>query len=122
MPRKITSNIKKTNGDAAERIAEHFLTQQGYVLLERNFNSKVGEIDLIMRSGHTYVFVEVRYRANSSRGSASESVTHYKYQRCLKTAQYWLMKNNLANSQFQIDVVAIDGRLRADNITWLAAV
>lgn len=122
MPRKIISNIQKTNGDAAERIAAQFLSKQGYTLLERNFQCRAGEIDLIMRHGRTYVFVEVRYRTNRSRGSASESVTQYKYQRCLKTAQYWLMKHNLSSSQYQIDVVAIDGRLKEDNITWLAAV
>lgn len=110
------------NGAMAERIAEHYLCKHGYIFIDRNFHSKVGEIDLIMRNGHTYVFVEVRYRANGSRGNASESITHYKYQRCLKTAQYWLLKNNLANSQYQIDVIAIDGRLREENITWLIAV
>lgn len=122
MRKKITSNLKNTNGAIAERIAENFLVSKGYELLERNFSSRAGEIDLIMRHRHMYVFVEVRYRANATRGSASESITQYKYQRCLKTAQYWLMKHQLEHSQYQIDVVAIDGRLTEDNITWLPAI
>lgn len=115
-PRKISDGIK------AERIAERFLCRHGYRLIERNFHSRVGEVDLIMRWQDVYVFVEVRYRATTSRGNASESITPSKYQRCLKTAQYWLMKNKLLNSQYQIDVIAIDGSLMIHNITWLQAV
>ncbi|SBS27302.1 hypothetical protein MAQ5080_00777 [Marinomonas aquimarina] len=123
MLRKVISPRKKLNdGAAAEQLAERYLVEQGYQCIARNFHSRVGEVDLIMRHGNTIVFVEVRYRANTSRGTASESVTKHKYLRCLKTAEYWLTKNNLQNSQYQIDVIAIDGQLSVDNLHWLQAV
>lgn len=124
MLKRVISRNRKTssNGEKAERLAEHFLTLQGYQPIARNFHSRVGEVDLIMRHQSTYVFVEVRYRADSSRGSASESITQNKYRRVLKTAEYWLIKNNLQHSQYQIDVIAIDGSLDLQHINWLQAV
>lgn len=123
MLRKVISPKRKQNdGAKAEQIAERYLTQQGYQFIARNFHSRMGEVDLIMRNGQTIVFVEVRYRADASRGSAAESITKQKYLRCLETAEYWLIKNNLQNSQYQIDVIAIDGSLDIQNIHWLQAV
>ncbi|SBT18638.1 hypothetical protein MGA5115_02785 [Marinomonas gallaica] len=123
MLKKVISPRKKSSdGEKAERLAEQFLVSQGYVAIARNFHSRVGEVDLIMQHRSTYVFVEVRYRANATRGSASESITAAKYRRILKTAEYWLMKNNLQHSQYQIDVIAIDGLLDLHHIDWLQAV
>ena len=51
-------------GDAGERIAEAFLLQKRYVLVERNFLVRQGEIDLVMESPEkTLVFVEVKTKA-----------------------------------------------------------
>lgn len=122
LKKSISKNQRHLDGKQAEVIAEAYLVKQGYLPLERNFHSKVGEVDLIMKKNNTYVFIEVRYRANDSRGKAVESVTTHKYMRCLKTAQFWLMKHQLSDSQFQIDIVAIDGSLYEENITWLPAV
>ncbi len=122
LKRNTLKNRKHADGQQAEALAEAYLIKQGYQPLERNFHSRVGEVDLIMRQHNTYVFVEVRYRANASRGKAVESITQHKYQRCLKTAQYWLMKHHLSGSQFQIDVIAIDGSLDEQHITWMPAV
>ncbi len=55
--------MKKNNretGAKAEAIACWFLGQQGYDILEQNFYTKVGEIDIIAKEGQTLVFVEVK--------------------------------------------------------------
>ena len=125
MLRKAISLTKKQiDGSKAERLAEQFLLQQGLELIERNAFCRVGELDLIMRSPSTQsiIFVEVRYRANLKRGSASETITRQKFLRCLKAAEFWLMKHNMQQSQYQIDVIAIDGTLSFSNIRWLQAV
>lgn len=122
LKRNTSKNQKRADGQQAEALAEAYLIKQGYRPVTRNFHSRVGEVDLIMQKNTTYVFVEVRYRANASRGKAAESITQHKYMRCLKTAQFWLMKHHLSDSQFQIDVIAIDGGLYEENITWLPAV
>ena len=63
--------MKKNNretGAKAEAIACWFLGQQGYDILEQNFYTKVGEIDIIAKEGQTLVFVEVKYRKDDKKG------------------------------------------------------
>lgn len=79
-------------GAAAEQFAAEFLMQQGLVLLTRNYRSRFGEIDLIMRDGETLVFVEVRLRRNSRFGGAAASIDARKQQRLILTAQRYLAR------------------------------
>lgn len=100
----------KITGEKNERLAEHFLQQQGLKLKERNYHCRRGEIDLIMVDNQVLVFVEVRFRKQAKYGSALESVDYRKQQKLIKAAQYYLMKhfpNNEPRCRF--DVVAIDG-------------
>ncbi len=80
----------KVSGDAAERIAERFLLARGLVCVERNYRSRFGEIDLIMKDGAGLVFVEVRMRKNSGFGGAGASIGHGKQQRIIAAAQHYL--------------------------------
>ena len=54
-----------TLGAWGEEKAARFLTERGYTVLERNFHSRYGEIDLIAENGEFLVFVEVKLRALS---------------------------------------------------------
>src|SRR5690606_15144796 len=67
-------------GESAERRAERYLRAQGLRLLDRNYHSPHGEIDLIMQDGATLVFVEVRLRSNPRFGSGADSIDHRKRQ------------------------------------------
>ena len=70
------TNIQR--GNDAENRALEFLETQGLRLVTRNFLCKVGEIDLIVRDQTTVIFVEVRYRQDTSRGTGAETVTRSK--------------------------------------------
>jgi len=77
-------------GAIYERAAETFLTQSGLKLIERNFRSGHGEIDLIMLDRQTLVFIEVRQRSQSRFYSAAASVSVQKQARIIKTALTFL--------------------------------
>ena len=62
-------------GQYYEQQARSFLEQQGLLFVSANYRCRQGEIDLIMREHQTLVFVEVRYRAQTSHGGAAASVT-----------------------------------------------
>ena len=80
----------RARGRLAEDAAATFLQQQGLRLVERNYQCRFGEIDLIAREGGTLVFVEVRMRANGAFGGAAASITAAKRQKLLRTARHYL--------------------------------
>ncbi len=95
--RVLTAATATATGAGAEAEAEaaDFLQQRGLVLLEQNFRSRYGEIDLILRHAQTLVFVEVRLRSNPNFGSAAESITHAKQRKLVRTAQFFLTERGM---------------------------
>ena len=106
--------MKKNNretGAKAEAIACWFLGQQGYDILEQNFYTKVGEIDIIAKEGQTLVFVEVKYRKDDKKGYPAQAVDQRKQQKIRKSAMIYLKKNHLSfEQQMRFDVVEILGK------------
>lgn len=99
---------KQEQGRKGEESALAYLQRHGLVLIEANFRCKLGEIDLVMREGDTLVFVEVRQRADRSRGGAAASITPAKIRRIVRAAQVYLQRFQRL-PPCRIDVVAIDG-------------
>jgi putative endonuclease len=93
-------------GSAAEDLAMQHLLAQGLRLIERNFRTRVGEIDLIMQQGKTLVFVEVRFRQSRNYGSPAETVTAQKQERLFHTAAHYLQRHGL-DRPCRFDIVAI---------------
>ncbi|UAB70825.1 YraN family protein [Vibrio sp. SCSIO 43132] len=110
---------RRALGEKYEALASKHLIGKGLSLIESNFNTKVGELDLIMSEQNTLVFVEVKYRKQSRFGHAAEMVTPAKQKKIVKTAMLWLRKNNLSqyNTDFRFDVVAIHDNGR--DIEWI---
>ena len=111
----------RKSGDAAERIAEHFLTQQGLKLLSRNYHCRYGEIDLIMQHADALVFVEVKLRKTASGkvdfGGGLASITPSKQAKLIATAQHYLSRlKQLPRCRF--DAVVLNG-LNLTDIEWL---
>ena len=73
-------SFKRRTGNKAETVALNYLRQHDLSLIEQNYLTKLGEIDIIMldKSTDTLVFIEVRYRKNTSHGTSIETVTHAK--------------------------------------------
>ncbi|MDP4944895.1 MAG: YraN family protein [Alishewanella sp.] len=97
-------------GQQYEALALQFLQQQGLSLVQQNFSCKLGEIDLIMRHGPYWVFVEVKYRASTAFGGALAAITPAKRQKVLKAVQYYQQQHRLSQQPCRIDVVAIEGQ------------
>jgi putative endonuclease len=102
MPRK-----QHPKGKLGEDLAAAFLLKLGYKILTRNFNSRLGEIDIIAVDKTTLVYVEVKTRTSESYGTAEEAVTSYKMQRFLKTIEYYKLLNPSKPSLERIDVIAV---------------
>lgn len=104
-------------GAQAEQWAAHYLQKQGLKLVERNYRSRFGEIDLIMQDGATLVFVEVRLRKNSDFGGAAASIDIHKQQRLIRTSQQYLSR--LARTPAcRFDAVLL-GDVQGNDAQWL---
>jgi putative endonuclease len=80
----------KALGARGEDKAVRFLRKKGYRILERNYRSPAGEVDIIALDGETVVFVEVKTRADGLFGQPCEAVHRRKQEKLRKTALYYL--------------------------------
>lgn len=99
---------KRETGGCYEEMAAAYLEKEGYHILERNYYTRQGEIDIIARDSSYLVFIEVKYRNDSKKGDPSEAVTYQKQQKIIKSARYYLYKHNLSEDcPCRFDVVSI---------------
>ena len=100
-------------GQVGEEAAAEFLRKKGYQILERNFYTKFGEIDIIAkekRKGATLpktVFVEVKTKSGEEFGEPWEMVDERKIGRVRRMAELYLMKKRLGEVACRIDVVGV---------------
>ena len=107
----------REQGEYTESLACQYLENKGFVLIEKNFNCRIGEIDLIMKDNDYIVFVEVRYRKNSNFGSGAESITSSKQSKLIKTASLYLQQHaKLSKYPARFDVVSITGFIETNDI------
>ena len=96
-------------GKLGEKIAEKYLIKNKYTIIEKNFYSKQGEIDIIAEEKDTreIVFIEVKTRTNSKYGRPKDAVTINKRKHMYKAAEYYILKNKIAKKDITLDVVEI---------------
>ncbi|CAN5897570.1 YraN family protein [soil metagenome] len=84
-----------------------YLTGQGYELVERNYRTRYGEIDLVLRQKNTLVFVEVKLRTGTGYGDPLESVTPRKQDQVRAVAEQYLDEVEPQFTDLRFDVVGI---------------
>ena len=117
-------NNKSTTTDVGrhtENLACNYLKLQKLTLLESNFHSKHGEIDLIMFDNKCYVFIEVKYRKNDSFGGGFAAVNTAKQNKIKRCAQSYLQQKKLNefNTECRFDIITLIGSLETPKITWI---
>lgn len=99
--------VNKETGKLGEDIAVHYLKQNGYVILDRNFECRQGEIDIIALDKKKIVFIEVKTRTSNKYGAPSEAVNKIKQKHMLQTIKYYLYIRNLSDEFIRIDVIEV---------------
>ena len=94
-------------GDAGEDLAARALKKQGYKILERNYVTPLGEIDLIARHRGELVFIEVKTRRSNQFADPKDAVTPAKQARLQRLADYYLQRKRLGEVEMRFDVVGI---------------
>lgn len=96
-----------TAGGLGEQAASDFLRKQGWIIIQKNYRLKLGEIDIIAEDGDNLVFVEVKnYRADSL-VNPLEAITYRKQGKLQRAAAVYLASRSIAAKNFRFDVVVV---------------
>ncbi len=105
-------------GREGEAVALRYLKKKRYRILETNYRTPLGEIDIVARDGDTVVFVEVKTRSSLVFGHPFEAVTRQKRERMKRLALYYMKVNGLLDERGRFDVIALylkDGAYRVQH-------
>ena len=97
----------KLVGNKGEALAEAFLKDNGYKILDRNYKLKFGEIDLIAEKDNIISFVEVKYRSTNMFGLGREAVNYKKQTTIKKVAELYLLNKKLTEKDISFDVIEL---------------
>ena len=107
---------RRDTGLLGEKLAKDFLTRSGYHIIETNYRTRDGEVDIVARHKNTLVFIEVRAKKSLSFGTPEESITETKMEKLRRVAEHYRQTHDNLPASWRIDVVAVvmdkDGRIR----------
>ena len=107
---------RRALGTHYEELAAGYLGEQGLRILERNYRTRFGEIDLVAEDAGTLVFVEVKYRSSTGKGAPEEAVGRGKQAVIRKQALAYMAEKGLNDlTPCRFDVVAVLG----DCVRWI---
>ena len=100
---------KHETGKLGEELAAKYLENNSYKIIERNFQAKQGEIDIIAldMEKEELVFIEVKTRKSLSYGKPVDAVDESKQKHMLKTIKYYLYSRNLEDEFIRVDIIEI---------------
>ena len=99
----------KVIGNEGENKAVEFLLHNGYELLHKNWRTRFGEIDIIVKKDNLIVFVEVKSLPKGNLDYLSKVLNKDKQERIIKTSKRFLLNNRqYSNSYIRYDVIVID--------------
>jgi putative endonuclease len=94
-------------GEEGERIAEAWLVQRGWRILDRRFRSGHRDLDLVAERSGVVAFVEVKARRGKSFGHPVEAVNWRKQRELTRSAAVWIARFGGSKQLFRFDVVGV---------------
>ena len=107
-------HIPRAHGQAGENLAMNYLIEQGLSFIEANVRYKFGEIDLVMKHGKEWIFVEVKYRSKTQYGGAITALSNAQIRRLRRAAEHYIQIQKI-DAVCRFDLIAID----AGHVQWI---
>lgn len=101
---------KREQGKIYESHALAFLESKGYTLVEKNYFTRFGEIDLIVKKDNLIVFAEVKQRSTNYFGYGEQAISYTKRKRIYLSAKEFLFKKRYFNCDIRFDAVVFNSR------------
>ncbi len=103
----MSKRLNRIVGDTGERIAEEYLKKNGYIVIDKNYRTELGEIDLIASKDEYLIFVEVKARRGEEFGFPSEAVTVTKQRKICMVASQYIKRNMYFGVAVRFDVIEV---------------
>ena len=113
------SNDNLNSGRLSEKKAQGFLKVNGYKILQTNYKTKLGEVDIIAKDKDTFCFIEVKSRSSDRFGSGLDAVSNLKQKQISKAALSFLKEKNPLDNKARFDVISLDGSGSEEKITLI---
>jgi putative endonuclease len=98
---------KRKIGQVGEETAKNYLISEGFILIQTNFKSKFGEIDIICEKNKTVYFVEVKFRNSNEFGTGAYAINKNKIRHIRNTAEVWITQNKSKYPDYNYDFLAL---------------
>ncbi|MEM7281063.1 MAG: YraN family protein [Pseudomonadota bacterium] len=110
----------RDKGDYGECLALEFLSDNGLILVSRNYRCRLGEVDIIMQDKSELVFVEVKYRESKQICPAVDLVGPMKQRRLIRAAKHFITQHPMYQECIaRFDVVGISRHNRSTEVEWI---
>ncbi len=96
----------KKLGPWGEALAAGYLRERGYTVVDTNYRTRLGEVDIVAKTSGYIVFAEVKLRASDRFGEAREFVDFRKQRRLRSAALFWL-REHPTGLQPRFDVIEV---------------
>ncbi|GAB4156928.1 MAG: YraN family protein [Planctomycetota bacterium] len=113
----LMGDFRRILGLKGEDLACKFLRKKGLKVLERNFRTDMGEIDIVAMDGETVVFVEVKTRTRTDKGWPEEAVDRDKLRKIEASGRVFLRYLKMPYKGWRIDIISIENTSGSPKIT-----
>ena len=103
----VTVNPKDDLGRTGERVAAEYLERAGLRVLDRNWRSAAGEIDIVAAERQVLVVCEVKTRSGTQFGTPLEAITRHKRTRLRRLAAQWLVAHGVLFDEVRVDAIGV---------------
>jgi len=116
-----SKDTRKITGGFGEELALKYLRARGYSIVEKNFRTPFGEIDIIAERDGCVIFLEVKTRISGRFGPPLSAITRAKKQRIIKNCLYYMKSRKILWGPCRIDVIGIklDHELRIERVQYI---
>ena len=101
------SRIRQSLGQSGEKKAARYLKKKGFSIIQSNYRTPFGEIDIIAKDKDTLCFIEVKTRSPNTKGLPRQAVNPAKQQKIIHSAAAYLKENDLPDQRCRFDVMEV---------------
>jgi len=111
-------NYRQKLGIMGEKMAAEYLKKKGYQIIDKNFRTREGEIDLIAEKNKELIFIEVKTRTSLTYGFPEEAVDSKKQQKIFTVINRYLENRGLNPTKWHLEIITLFFDRKKHRLSW----